>query len=465
MTPATEPSTPIWRDERFWKIVFQVITLAIVIGVFSLLITNLNRNLTRAGLQFGFRFLSNQAGFSVGENLVNYRPQDPYRVVIFAGLINSLRLIIVGIVLATGVGILAGVASFSENWLVQKISRVYVGLVRNVPLLLQLFFWYFAVYFQLPPAQNQLELLGDTVIMSKRGVFIPGPSFTDQNWLGLLFLVAAALLGGLLWKLMSDVLTGDRSPRGLINRGIAGVCALGVIGINVFLLIRGVRNLVAPADAEAGLPVGPGTWVLVLTAIAITIVILWQKRTTVMVEQGASGQPQLMALGALVAVSLVIILFGLGWHAPTVLEGGGATGGLRMSLEYAAGLTGLTLYTGAFIAEIVRAGIQSVSKGQWEAARSLGLPSSLAMRLVVFPQSLRVIIPPLNSEYMNLAKNATLAFAIGYPDLFSVSFTTLNQTGRAVEIILLIMAVYLIFNLLISVGMNQLNALVQLKER
>ncbi|TVQ21938.1 MAG: ABC transporter permease subunit [Leptolyngbya sp. DLM2.Bin15] len=463
MTPATQGSIPIWRDERFWKVAFQIITLAVVIAVLAVLLTNLNRNLAQLGMRFGFRFLSNQAGFSVGENLVNYRPQDPYQMVVFAGLINSLRLIIVGISLATIVGILAGVASFSENWLVYKISRAYVGLVRNVPLLLQLFFWYFAVYFQLPSVQDQLEF--GWVVMSKRGIYLPGPSLTDQNWLGFLLLVGAALLGGLLWKLLSDVFKGDRSPRGLIYRGISGLVALGVIGLELWLVIRGVRYLVSPQSDDSGLPLGVGISFLVLAAIAMVAFWLWQKRTRLMVEQGASGQPQLMAIGGLVAAFVLILLFGLGWQLPVVQEGGGASGGLRLSLEYAAALSGLVLYTGAFIAEIVRAGIQSVSKGQWEAARSLGLPSSLAMRLVVFPQSLRVIIPPLNSEYMNLAKNTTLAFAIGYPDLFSVSFTTLNQTGRAVEMIVLIMFIYLIFNLLISVGMNQLNALVQLKER
>ncbi|HEY9814614.1 MAG TPA: ABC transporter permease subunit [Candidatus Obscuribacterales bacterium] len=464
MTPATQGSIPIWRDERFWKIAFQIITLVVVVAVLSLLITNLNRNLAQLGLRFGFGFLSNQAGFSVGENLVNYQPQDQYQKVIYAGLINSFRLIVVGIILATITGIVAGVASFSENWLVYKISRAYVGLVRNVPLLLQLFFWYFAVYFALPPVQDQIEM--GWVVMSKRGIYLPGPSLTDQNWLGLLLLMGAGLLGALLWKLISDIRQGDRSFRGLVYRGISGLVALSVIGLEIWLIIRGVGYLVSPQDSETNsLPVGVGIWFLGMAAIAIAAFWLWQQRTRLMVEQGTSGQPQLMAIGGLVAVFVVILLFGLGWQPPTIQEGGGASGGLRLSLEYAAALSGLVLYTGAFIAEIVRAGIQSVSKGQWEAARSLGLPSGLAMRLVVFPQSLRVIIPPLNSEYMNLAKNTTLAFAIGYPDLFSVSFTTLNQTGRAVEMIVLIMFIYLIFNLLISVGMNQINALVQLKER
>ncbi len=453
----------MWRDERFWKIAFQIITLAIVIALFFVLFSNLARNLEQLGISFGFRFMFNEAGFSIGEDLVNYQPQDTYLKVMQAGLINSLRVIAVGITLATIVGIIAGVASFSENWLVHKISRVYVGLVRNVPLLLQLFFWYFAIYFQLPRPQDQISL-GGWLVMSKRGVSFPGPSFSDQNWLGVVTLIGAVMIGGLLWKLVNDVL----QPRGFsIGRLISGVFALVILAAEVMLIYHGLRSLIAPevVDGEAIAPVSPAAWVLVLVGLAIATVIVLQQRTRVMVEQGDSGQPQLVAIAIMVAVFVLIILFGLGWKTPEVLEGGGSQGGLRLSLEYAAAVTGLTFYTGAFIAEIVRAGIQSVSKGQWEAARSLGLASTLSMRLVVFPQALRVIIPPLNSEYMNLAKNTTLAFAIGYPELFSVSFTALNQTGRAVEVILLIMATYLVLTLLISVGMNQMNSLVQFKER
>jgi general L-amino acid transport system permease protein len=464
MTPSIEQKTSIWRDERFWKIAFQVITLIAVLIIFSVLLTNLSRNLEQLGIRFGFTFLTNEAGFSIGEDLVNYQPQDTYVKVLQAGLINSLRVIAVGIVMATVVGILAGVASFSDNWLVHKISRVYVGLVRNVPLLLQLFFWYFAVYFQLPGPQDQINVAG-WVVMSNRGVYVPGPSFSDQNWLGVVTLIGAVLIGGLLWKLVKDVI----QPQGFtIGRAVSGVFALVILAAEAVLIFQGLKSLITPEAIEgetASLPISPATWVLVLVALAIAVFVLFQQRTRVMVEQGASGQPQLIAIAAIVAVAVLIILFGFGWQTPEVLDDGGAIGGLRMSLEYAAAVTGLTFYTGAFIAEIVRAGIQSVSKGQWEAARSLGLASSLAMRLVVFPQALRVIIPPLNSEYMNLAKNTTLAFAIGYPELFSVSFTALNQTGRAVEMILLIMITYLVLNLLISVGMNQMNSLVQFKER
>lgn len=375
------------RDDRFWKIAFQVIAVVVVAGILGYFLTNLTTNLERQGTSFGFDFLSSPAGFSIGESAVEYRPNDPYGKALFVGLINTLMLVIVGIALATTTGVAAGVASFSQNWLIHKISRAYVGLTRNVPLLLQLFFWYFAVYGVLPTPDEQVNL-GGFLIASKRGVYIPWPSSS------------ATLL-----------------------------------------------------------------WLAVLVALVIAGVFVWKWRTQKIVEQGDSGKNQLIMLGVITFVGLLIFFFALGWAPPEAQEGGGATGGLRLSREYVASLTALVFYTGAFIAEIVRAGIQSVSKGQWEAARSLGLPSGLSMRLVVFPQALRVIIPPLNSEFMNLAKNSSLAFAVAYPELYSVANTTFNQTGRPIEVFLILMATYLIINLLITLGMNTLNNTVQFKER
>ncbi|MEM1290535.1 MAG: ABC transporter permease subunit [Cyanobacteria bacterium P01_H01_bin.162] len=375
------------RDDRFWKIAFQVITLALVIMTLSYFLLNLRANLAQQGISFGFGFLSNQAGFSIGESVLEYRPNDPYGKALLVGLVNTITLVIAGIILATTAGVSAGVASFSKNWLVHKISRAYVGLIRNIPLLLQLFFWYFAVYGLLPRPQDQLNL-GNVIIGSNRGIYLPWP--TSSGFLA---------------------------------------------------------------------------WLAVLAALIVAAFFVWQWRIKVIVEQGDTGQKQLFGLMAIGLVGLGIFLFALGWQPPTVQEGGGATGGLRLSREYVAALTALVFYTGAFIAEIVRAGIQSVSRGQWEAARSLGLASGLSMRLVVFPQALRVIIPPLNSEFMNLAKNSSLAFAVAFPELYSIANTTFNQTGRPIEVFLILMATYLIINLLITLGMNTLNQSVQFKER
>jgi len=375
------------RDDRFWKVAFQVITVVVVAGILSYFLFNLNANLAQQGSSFGFNFLSSPAGFSIGESVIEYRPNDAYGKALLVGLVNTITLVIVGIVLATTTGIAAGVASFSQNWLIHKISRAYVGLIRNVPLLLQLFFWYFAVYGLLPTPQEPLNI-GNFILASKRGVYIPWPSAS-----------------------------------------------------------------------------GAWAWLLVLVALAVAAYFVWQWRIKKIVEQGDPGKQQLIMLWAMGIAALGIFLFALGWTTPQPQEGGGAIGGLRLSREYVASLTALVFYTGAFIAEIVRAGIQSVSKGQWEAARSLGLPSGLSMRLVVFPQALRVIIPPLNSEFMNLAKNSSLAFAVAYPELYSVANTTFNQTGRPIEVFLILMATYLTINLMITLGMNTLNQTVQFKER
>lgn len=302
---------PIWRDYRFWQIVVQVMAVIIAIAIVVILGINLNRNLQLLGIKFGFGFLQQQASFDIGETIINYHPTDSYIRALWVGLINSLRLAVTGIFLTTIVGITAGIARLSDNWLVRNISLVYVEVFRNTPLLLQLLFWYFAVFLSFPEVENKISI-GGLVYLSQNGIELPG---------------------------------------------------------------------------------------------------------------------------------------------------------LTISSEFSTLLLGLTFYTGAFIAEIVRAGIKSVAKGQWEAGRSLGLKPDLVMRLVIFPQALRVIIPPLTSQYLNLTKNSSLAIAIGYPDIYFVASTTFNQTGRAVEVMLLIMLTYLILSLIISLMMNLLNRTVQISEK
>jgi general L-amino acid transport system permease protein len=376
------------RDERFWQIAFQVITLVVVAILAAFFLGNLNRNLAQQGRAFGFGFLVNPAGFSIGESLIEYRPNDPYWRALMVGLGNTLTLVAAGIVLTTVLGTAAGIASFSKNWLVYQLSRLYVGLVRNVPLLLQLFFWYFAIYGTLPRPEEQISVAG-LAYLNNRGVYIP-------------------------W---------------------AGSAVLALVGIGLTI------------------------------AAAVGALFLWQWRTKLRIETGVGGQPQLMAMAGLGVLWLAFMIFGLNWTFPEGVEGGGVEGGLRLSREYVASLSALVFYTAAFVAEIVRAGIQAVSKGQWEAARSLGFQPGLVMRLVVFPQALRVIIPPMNSEFMNLTKNTSLAFAIAFPEMYSVANTTYNQTGRPVEVFLVLMATYLILCLLITLAMNQLNRAVQFKER
>ncbi|GAB4158569.1 MAG: amino acid ABC transporter permease [Cyanobacteria bacterium J069] len=394
MTQSTDSSEkiPFWRDDRVWRILIQIAVLGLVLLIGSILVGNMFRNLAQLGRQFNFSFLQNQAGFNIGETIVPYQTNDKYWWALVVGFLNTLRLILLGFVLATAIGVLAGIASFSDNWLLKKLNWVYVEVVRNIPLLLQLFFWIFVVFYglasQKSPADPPTSLLGAGYI-NKTGLYIPWP-----------------------------------------GSGVGDLLAL------------------------LGLVVG-----------AIAAFLVWRWRMKLMETAGALGKTQQWMLIGLAIAGLLVFLFGLGWQMPVVGDGNSVAGGLRISLEYAAVLAGLSFYTGAFIAEIVRAGIQSVSKGQWEAARALGLHTGLAMQLVVLPQALRVIIPSLNSQYQNLAKNSTLALAIGYPDFFSTFQTTQNQTGRAVEMILILMAVYLLVNLVITTVMNQFNQAVQLKER
>ncbi|MDY7021835.1 MAG: ABC transporter permease subunit [Cyanobacteriota bacterium] len=388
MTTNSTQKVPLWRDDRFWKIALQIIVLIAVISVFTLLGTNLTRNLQQTGgTVFDFDFLDSTAGFGIGESLIPYEATDNYSRVLLAGLLNSLRVMFFGIILTTFLGIFAGVTYFSNNWLLRQITVSYVEVIRNTPLLLQLLFWY-GVFLQLPRIEQTANFF-NLIYLNKRGIFMPWPS------------------GNMLWL-----------------------------------------------------------WLGILLISAIASVLIWRWRTKVMVEQGKSGQPQLIILGIIAVFALLIIMFALGWQHPIPAENGRTIdGGLRMTIEFTTLLVGLSVYTGAYIAEIVRSGIQSVPKGQWEAARSLGLKSGLVMRLVVFPQALRVIIPPLNNQYLNLAKNSSLAIAVAYPDIYNVANTTFNQSGRVVEVMLIIMATYLSIDLLISLAMNGLNKAVQLRER
>jgi general L-amino acid transport system permease protein len=302
----------MWNNSRFWRWFGQIL-LILLVGMLAIFFwVNFTQNLQQLGLQFGFDFLNLQAGFDIGEKIVSYQSNDTFAAALFVGLINTLRVMAIGLVSATIVGVIFGVARLSDNWLVRKLAMVYVEVFRNTPLLLQLLFWYFAFFLKLPQSGNPISLFG-IFSLSNRGLLLPG---------------------------------------------------------------------------------------------------------------GTALYPEFLSL-----------------------------------------ILGLTLYTGAFIAEIIRGGIQAVAKGQWEAAISLGLKPLQLMRLVIFPQALRVIIPPLTSQYLNLAKNSSLAIAIGFPDIYAIASTTNNITGRAVEVILIIMITYLTISLSISLLLNFYNRQIQIKER
>lgn len=382
---------PFWNDPAIRAIVFQVLALAGVVALGWYLVHNTQHNLAQRGISSGFGFLGNAAGFGIVQHLIDYSPADSYGRVFWIGLLNTLLVSVLGIAFATTLGFVVGVARLSKNWLVAKIAMVYVEIFRNIPLLLQIFFWYFAVLRGAPNPRNSWAF-GESVFVNIRGLYVPRPVFgADFDW-------------------------------------VLGALAVAIVGI---VLLR-----------------------------------RWAHR-----RQMATGQPFPVLL---VSLALLIVLPGamyfaagqpLSWDVPK-LAGFNFRGGWVVIPELAALLVALTLYTATFIAETVRAGILAVSHGQTEAAGALGLPTGLTLRLIVIPQAMRVIIPPLTSQYLNLAKNSTLAAAIGYPDLVATfAGTVLNQTGQAIETIAITMSVYLGLSLAISLLMNWYNKRKALVER
>ncbi len=379
------------NDPGVRAVVFQLIALVAVVAFGLYLFHNTQANLQQRGIASGFGFLNSSSGFGIIQSLIPYSETSTYGRVFLVGLMNTLLVSALGIVFATLLGFLIGVARLSGNWLIARLATVYIEIFRNMPLLLQIFFWYFAVLRAMPAPRQSLSL-GTVAYLNIRGLFLPRPVFESGFWLEpvalLIGILAAVLLAR--WARRRQAATGQRFP-----------------------------TLTASLGLILGLP---------LAAFLI------------------AGQP-------------------LHWEYPE-LQGFNFRGGMIVIPELASLVLALTIYTAAFIAEIVRAGIQSVSHGQVEAASALGLRSGLTLRLVVIPQALRVIIPPLTSQYLNLAKNSSLAAAIGYPDLVAVfAGTVLNQTGQAIEVITITMTVYLTISLTISLLMNWYNRTLALVER
>jgi general L-amino acid transport system permease protein len=381
---------PFWRNVRVIRALSQIAFAILIVAIAGALYSNMRHGLESRGLWGGFSFLRLEAGFDIGEG-ITYDPSDSYARAFGVGLVNTLRVTAVGIVLATVVGVVAGVARLSSNWLVNKMASAYIESIRNTPLLVQLFVWYFAVIMKLPRVQESVALPGP-VFISNRGLALPWPVATDSFTSWSSCLTAAAAVAAALWILRTrSQRRAGRSASGLWWAGMAFV-ALATLG-----------------------------WLLV------------------------PGAPLIL-------------------DKPS-LQGWNYQGGLTLTPEFTALLVGLVVYTGSFIAEVVRAGILAVPRGQIEAARSVGLTETQTLRLVVFPQALRIIIPPLTSQYLNVAKNSSLAIAIGFPDLFNVAGTIFNQTGRSIQVIVMIMASYLCVSLFTSLLMNVYNRRVQLVER
>ena len=391
-TPRQPPGTR-WRislsNERFTGLLWQIVVVGIAIAVVAWLWSNAIHNLSVRRISTGFAFLGREAGMPIADTWLAYSPKNTYLRAFIVGIVNTLRVAAIGIVLATALGTMIGVARLSSNWLLSRLAAVYVEVLRDVPLLLQLLFWYVLMQ-GLPAARSAWKPI-DGVYLSNRGLILPSIPIEEGN----LWVMAAAL-----------------------------------VGLIALYLLR--RRLVARQMAD-GKPRALWPYALVLVA----------------------GLPALVSWG-----------LGVSWTITMPeLRGFNFVGGLTLSPEYFALLVALVTYTSAFIAEIVRSGIQAVHKGQWDAAMALGLRRSFVLQHIVMPQALRVIIPPMTSQYLNLTKNSSLAVAVGYQDIVSIANTTLNQTGQAIEAIALIMAVFLTISLGISFFMNWYNARIALVER
>lgn len=374
---------------RAW--LYQIIAIVAVLAVVGYLVHNTVINLANRGITSGFGFLERNAGFGIVQHLIDYTEGDTYARVFMVGLTNTLLVSALCIVFASILGFAVGLARLSENWLLRKLSTIYIETFRNIPPLLQIFFWYFAVLRNLPGPRQALNAL-DLAFVSNRGLYVPWPEYAPGTWP---FLIALAL-------------------------AILGSVAL-------FRFNR--KHQLKTGQLRRTWPAAAGLIVL-LPLIAHTLF-------------GAATH----------------------WDVPE-LRGFNFRGGFVMIPELAALTVALSVYTSSFIAEVIRSGIQSVPHGQNEAARSLGLPNPVTMRQVIIPQAMRVIIPPLTSQYLNIVKNSSLAAAIGYPDMVSLfAGTVLNQTGQAIETIAITMAVYLIISLLISLLMNLYNRKIALVER
>ena len=387
----TTSSIPLWRDERVIKGIAQVVSVVVVVGSLVFFVGNVIQAAHDRGLSLGYDFVNQSAGFPLAESVIPYDPSKSFGYAFLVGILNTLKAALVGIVGATALGVVAALARLSSNWLVSKIASVYIEIVRNVPLLVQLFIWYFAVFQGLPFVQDSIRWPGPTYL-SQRGIYLPAPvpTATFSTWI--VFVVVGIVLAVVLYA----VLIRYQLKTGRTTYPVATA--------TVLLL---------------GLPIAG--WFLVGESPLVTDVPIIGKFNF--------------------------------------------SGGMQLTIEYAALLTGLVIYTGAFIAEVVRAGILAVDRGQFEAARAVGLSNMQVLRLVVFPQAMRVIIPPLISQYLNLTKNSSLAVAVGYPDLFYVGRTMINQAGRAIPVFLMVMAVYLFTSLTTSVLMNVYNRRVQIVER
>jgi general L-amino acid transport system permease protein len=477
MTTSTLPNQrpPFYRDTRIIAIMLQALFLLVVLVVgwflYSNMVARLAAGNTAAGGALSWDFLGQTAGFGISEG-PTFRPEESYGRAYIVGVINTLRVGVVGIILATILGLFAGIARVSNNWLLSKLAMIYVEIFRSTPLLVQLLFWYVGVIAALPTIEEAAPL-GGLGYLTNRGMYLTWlyPSETGRalTW----WLLGGVIVGMMVAWLRRRQLERAGVPGSGALAGAAAFALIFVIGFAAALLTtsmpatttyelrRGDRGAIFE-DLNGSGAFEPD----VDRPLAYVPITLYAGDDQVVATGMTDGD------GAFRFTDLSAEATRLTWATPAPLviseperQGFNFSGGISLTPEFAALLLALVAYTGAFIAEIVRAGINAVNKGQWEASRALGLNTGATLRMVVLPQALRVIIPPLTSQYLNLVKNSSLAIAIGYPDLFNVSRTIVNQTGAEVQGILLVMATYLTFSLITSLFMNWYNRRVSLVER
>jgi general L-amino acid transport system permease protein len=390
-TSAPQSSGTDWLySPKLRGIASQVIVLALLAWGLYWIVANTQANLVKLNQNFGFEFLNKAAGFDLSTSLIQYSSNSTFARALLAGFYNTVLISIVGIFFATILGFIVGVMRLSKNLVISSAATIYIEIVRNIPLLLQIFIWYALVLKPLPGTKQAINI-ADSVFISNRGVITPHATFGEGAWISL------ALLGAAL--------------------------------IGTWLFRRGARK-----RQEATGQILPVWWISIPIIIAAPIFGLL-----------AAGWP-------------------VTWDYPE-LAGFNFKGGMTLVPEFIALFLALVIYTAAFIAEIVRSGIIAVSHGQTEASSALGLDNGKTLRLVVIPQAMRIIIPPLTSQYLNLTKNSSLAVAIGYPDLMYAAGTVNNQSGKAIEVYLIALIVYLTTSLLTSLFMNWFNARMKLVER
>ncbi|MCC5895273.1 MAG: ABC transporter permease subunit [Alkalibacterium sp.] len=390
MKSQKKKATPLWRNKKVVPIILQLAFVAVMGTLLWILVQNTIIGLERIGIGFGFDFLSSRAGFNINEALIDYTTSDPYGRAILVGIVSTLRVSFFGIILATIIGVLVGIAKMSDNWLLSKVASIYIDIFRNTPLLLQIFILNFAVFLPLPRIQEAVGI--GPFYLSNRGAVIPWATLHETSWI----------------------------------------------------------------------------WLIVTAGYMIASVLVFKWLLNKEMEEGVNTHPFISSIGVFVLLNgISFLIFRQGPVNVSIPQHTGAavSGGLSLTTPFLSVLLALTIFTSTYIAEIVRGGVQAVPTGQTEATKALGFKSATAMRLVIFPQAIRIIIPQMTSQYLNLIKNSSLAMAVGFQEIVGVGNTVMNQSGRTLEVIVIMISVYLMFSLTTSVFMNYFNRKFQLVER